>query len=667
MKLGAGYIPLESRYPLRGLNSSIPSTQVPSSFSPRLSNMLIREGVAYKRPGYYEFATTVTLVGDVLALMDFQKLDDTRILLALTSKRQYKYNDGTTAWVDITATGGQHAIKAVDTTNNWFKITDDHTALFLVDTEFVVTGSTGNDGTKKVTAVSFSGGQTQITIASVTNATVDGVITGVQYDITAVNAAANTITIDGDLTALFKTEDTFVVEGSTDIPDGTYTLFSNSTLSGGDTVLTTVEDVTGSTADGTVHRHIPLTTIEGDYIDWVVGTDNNTHRIYMTNGRDRPRFWDGVTGRFILWHPELVGFSTCRTLEVFFDFMILGNITLAGANVKLIQWSDIAEFETFGSGSGGALLIPGIEGQILRLEPLGDRLFIYSRDTIVAIVFIGGSIVFASEVILRDTRLVSAQAMVNIGPAHLFASQENVFFFDGTRSTRPVGDVIRELYKQDLDFEFGSRLFTFNDVARRMISIVIPTSSTTSVVYILDYNVFNLNDFKWTKLEYTDRPQSFGYFSRRTGPTWLDPPATTWEEEVGTWADESERKDFPVRVLGSGSKVHLIDETTSKDNGTAITASYETHDFVVPVADQSSFGRWAEIEVDLAGQSVDIHYSTDQGRIWTLVETKIIVGTFQQYNFPIDTTSRTLRVKLESKKFFSFRWIRVWVRPEGPR
>ena len=77
----------------------------------------------------------------------------------------------------------------MDTSNNWFKITDDHTALFLVGTEFVVSGSTGNDGTYKVLTRSFANGKTQIdTVSSITNATVDGVITGVQYDITAVNA-----------------------------------------------------------------------------------------------------------------------------------------------------------------------------------------------------------------------------------------------------------------------------------------------------------------------------------------------------------------------------------------------------------------------------------------------------------------------------------------------
>lgn len=668
MKIGAGYIPLESRYPLRGLNSSVPSTQLDPSFSPSLNNMQIREGVVFKRSGYYELDDTLTMVGDVLATTDFQKLDDTRILIALTSKRQYKLIAGT-GWTDITAVQSQHAIKEADTGSDFFKISDDHTALFLVGSKFTVIGSTGNNATYIVTVVAFSGGQTQIDVAAVPDATADGFINGVEYPIIAVTSGINgTFTIDGDIQTLFGAGVKFVIEGSTG-NDAEYTVVSV-TLTAGDTVIT-VSSVPDGTVDGTIFRIQELTTIEGDYIDWVIGTDNSTHKIYMTNGRDRPRFWDGTTSRFLLWHPEFTGFTTCRTLEVFFDYLVLGNYTLAGTNVKFVAWSDVAEFETFNTGDSGTLLIPGISGQILRLDPLGDRLMIYSADTIAALIFLGGSIVFASQIILRDTRLVSAQSMVNIGPAHLFAAQENIYFFDGTRSTRPVGDVIRDFYKRDLDFEFGARLFMFNDVARRLVFIVVPTtaviSSTRSIVYVLDYNVFDLNQFIWTRIEYNDRPHSLGFFARRTAPDWDDPPDNPWNEEVGIWDDESERINFPVRVMGSGSKVHLLDETQRDDDDTATTGLYETLDFVVPIADQSALGRWGEIEADLAGAEVKVYYSTDQGRLWTLVETQALLGEFQQYHFPIDTTSRTLRVKFESTDYFSLRWIRVWVRPEGPR
>lgn len=673
MRPNSGYIPVESKYPLKGLNSSVPSTQVDPSYSPRIDNMFIREGVVFKRSGYNELDTTTVLIGDVLAIEDFQKEDDTRTLVALTSKRQYKFDDGTGLWVDITATLQQFVIIGVDTTGpDWFEIIDDHTSLFAVNGQFNVVESTGNNGGSPytITAVAFgtTPGRTRITVANVADNTVDGYIQGINYPITAADSVADTFTILGLHTAQFTSSDKFIVSGSAS-NDGEYDVVSSTTSGGTHTVITVAAVPATSGADGSIVNLHELTTVSTDYIDWVVGTDTLHLRFYMTNGRDRLRFWDGSTGRFFIWHPHFALFTTCRTLDIFFDMLVFGNVTTTAAEPKLVAWSDTADFDDFTGGNAGTLLIPGLQGLIQRILLLGDRMIVYSDDSIGSLLFVGGTVVISSEILLQGTRLASARGIVSFGSAHMYASHENIYFFDGTRSIRGVGDTIRELYKQEYSPSNSTDMLAFNDVAKRQIFLVVPSKAVTgtAIQFVLDYDIFNLANFKWTKIQYNDRPFSLGWFLRRTGPSWVDPPAITWEEEQVRWIDEGEQADFPVRLMGSGSKVHIMDGVSSLDNGTAVTALYETRDFVIPEIDQSDTGRWGEIEADLSGIEVKVYYSLDQGSFWTLVDTQALEGAFRQYQFPIDTVSRTLRVKFESAKKFSLRWIRAWVRPAGPR
>jgi hypothetical protein len=676
-----GYVPVESKHPLRGLNVAVPSTQVDPSFSPKISNVFMRDGEALKRSGYVELASpTQSLTGTVMAIIDFQALDTTRTLLAVTTTRQYRWDTVTTQWIDATAVRQGHAIFSASPPNNWFKVYGDHSAVFIVDSEFTVDGSTGNDGDYKVTAVSYTGGTTDlttITVASVTNDTDDGRITGPFFTILSADTGSNFFTVDGDQTSHFPPNQVFVVEGAPAGNNGEYTVTSSSFGAGVTTI--NVLSVPDGTTEGTIQKLFALTTASGDYIDWDVGTDRLTHRLYITNGRDEIRYWDGLAGssnRFVIWQPRYPNFVTAKTVRVFFDMLVLGNVTTTSNDPKVVAWSSIGDFDDYNDddNTAGTLLIPGLSGGIQRMEPLGDRLVVYSEDTIALLTFLGVPIVLSSEVVLQDTRLASPRAVVPFGSAHLYVSQEDIYYFDGTSGIRSVGVPVRSDYKRDVNFEFGTDLHTFNDPARRMIFITIPTSDTTSKTFTLDYDVFDLTTFRWSSVEFTDQPETFGFFLRRSEPTWETDTDIQWDEDTGNWFEAGEQVNFPVRMMGSGSQIYIMDETSALDGTATVTASYETRDFVVPNADLSVLGRWLEIEADLAGTEVQVYYSTDLGVSFTEVgyETaadteQTLTSAFQTYRFFLDTVARNLRVKFESTLFFRLRWVRAWVRPHAPR
>jgi len=109
----------------------------------------------------------------------------------------------------------------------------------------------------------------------------------------------------------------------------------------------------------------------------------------------------------------------------------------------------------------------------------------------------------------------------------------------------------------------------------------------------------DLKKFRWTRNVLNDLPTAFGFFFRRTGsPDWDDPPngALPWEDDEGPWGNESEQKDFPQKMLGAKSQVFLMSELVRPDDTVDVTATYETIDFVVPVAALSHLGRWLPID-----------------------------------------------------------------------
>ena len=69
-----------------------------------------------------------------------------------------------------------------------------------------------------------------------------------------------------------------------------------------------------------------LTGTEEDYIDFVVGYDATGKYCIITNGVDKPLWWNGKTVTFEQLPIDLPGFVTCKTLAVFQSRLFLGGL-----------------------------------------------------------------------------------------------------------------------------------------------------------------------------------------------------------------------------------------------------------------------------------------------------------------------------------------------------
>lgn len=605
MNPNGDYIPVESNAPFKGLATSPLSTRLSPQYSPNLLNCQIREdGTVRRRPGYTKLGRT--LVGRVLAMEEFGALGEDPYFVVLTSHRQYYYDPVTQDFIDLTP--GQQTYPLITAT------------------------------------------------------------------------LPHTLIINGDKTLDFLDGRIFPIVGG--LNEGVYTVNGDATFAAGQTTI--IVDETLASATVTSSNLVvadDFTTGDTDQIDFEDVTDISGRRFIVTNNHDRPRFWDGNTSNaFALWTPAFTNFETCKTIKVFAEHLFLGGITLSDLEPQTVAWSAAGDFEDFdGADSGVQILYQLVD--IVAMKILGDRLAIYSNDVIMSAIFVDLPAVFAFEVVIPEgTRFIGKNALVSVDVGHIYLSEQSIYLFDGSRGLRVLGDMIATDYRATKDQENLHLVASTNDFAKRMIFFAVPAVSGGTMIYTLFYDVYNLGATVWSREQFSHSPRSFGFFINRAETlTWEDaswePANTPWEDELGSWGEEGEQLNFPIRTFGTNEgEVFIITESVINDYGALAEQRYDTMDFTIPEAFHSTIGRWGELEFEASGSGMGVSFSTDKGQSYVdaskvpqYEEAVTLTATPEYYRIPIDFSSRTLRVKFSSGVDFALRWIRLWVRPGGPR
>lgn len=502
----------------------------------------------------------------------------------------------------------------------------------------------------------------------------------VNHSIISVNQGTKTFEIAGDQTSIFVSGFTFPLIGGAN--GGIYTTVSSSFPSP-NTEIIVEETIPSPSTAGNIVTADEFATPAKNTIDFAGVTDVNLRQLIVTNGFNKPRTWDGtLAGRFIDWDDETLpigeklnfpDFLTCTSIATFRDHLFLGGLTLTGPELQSIAWSNAGDFSDFVAGSSGQQLLHEVVTQIQRLEPLGDRLAVYSDDTIHLATFIGDPAIFLFEAVIPDgTRLAASGAVVSIDLGHVYVAEENFYIFDGSRGVFVLGEAIYNDYKGRKDHENLHLLNTLNDFSKRTLFFAVPDISGGATVFTAVYDLRNLSAIAWAREQYNDAPTAFGFFTNRFSYTWDDAPweptNMKWEEELGPWGGEGEQVEFPVRTFGSANgDVFIVTEGVFKDNGVAVEELYETLDFTLP-SFQSVLGRAIEVEFEAWGTKMDISISLDKGFTYQAIKTDFALTPSPQYHtIPIDQSARTMRIRFRSLEDFSLSQVRLWVRPGAPR
>lgn len=306
---------------------------------------------------------------------------------------------------------------------------------------------------------------------------------------------------------------------------------------------------------------------------FVNATPSTNDELWMTNGLDSIVRWDGAATQVELMTPT-IGF-TAKTLRVFDDMMLFANVIQGGTNKPTdFLNSDVGKPQAVGSASTGLSsqfkAHPGVE-EILRLEPIGDNLAIYSAlNRVTMAQFVGDPLVFAFRQISTTIGLLATNLVANFGPYHEFLAPDSQYYLDGA-SIKPSNiHVWRELLRrQDPNrIQIGYAHF---DQENGDLIWVIPTTadpditkgpSTASVEHYLENagpntpSPFSQRDFPFT---------ATGYFKRQTGLTW-DQITSQWQDTNFRWNDRFFSASFPFNMAGDqDGKIYTINTSQNAD------------------------------------------------------------------------------------------------------
>jgi len=676
-----GYIPVEAKFPLLGLNTAHPSTAIGEAYSPDVLNVDFEEGIVRKRKGYTQAGSDLGDGCPVIGIVEYENLSGTKYLLAITTKHRYLYDDTSDEFYimgseldDAEAIGGSDWVGGGDVT----------VALDSVDykrgsssVKFTVGSGAGTGKLAYTNTVNTS----DISSNSHVGFWIKSSIDLDENDLELVVSQSS----DGDKTGTYETlqipavpADTWTyvsIEMSSSPPSAVASLGLYQAVDKGAFVLK-LDDI---------RAFYEWTGDEDDILDWTryVGTDDGANAeaiLYMTNGKDTPVYWKGSgdVSKVIPGTHAPSDFVTCKTVASYYDRLILGNVTTTDTQYEQgIFYNNIGDFRDWSTAEvTGSTNMRMLEGEILKLLQLGDMLIVYSDNSIGSIVYVGGDTLFQYSSRVNNVRLASPRTVVNIGPYHLYATRDNFFFFDGSRSVWPIGSLVHSSYRNEVNQQALSRAFAYNDNPNKRAFFAFPRENAALpyVVYVVEYDIHNPQRNVWTRHLYTDTLFSLGEFSQSSGmgeKTWDSKWAseTTWEDVDGTWNIATIREAFSKIVAGStDGRCFIFSGVETKDATEPFEGYFDTRDFTIPDVYTSEKARWVSLEIEAKGTGVDVEYSTDQGSSWTTV------GSLDSLNESIwtrnelffDTVSRYIRFRFKSTNhYFHLRWIRVWLMPLG--
>lgn len=341
-----------------------------------------------------------------------------------------------------------------------------------------------------------------------------------------------------------------------------------------DTTLTLTTDA------GTIaaHAYTIRRKFQGDAGDiWIydvfvnAGSSNENHW-YATNGVDAPVRWDGSDTQ--VESMTSLGF-TCKTLHVYANMMIYGNVTQSGNehSTDIIN-SDIGDPSDVSGGVSEQFKVHGDEGEIHNITPIGDAMAIYSKYNVTLGQFVGGDLVFAFRQVITGTGTIGLRSVADFGDYHHFLSFDTMYAFDGASIKETGPQVWRDLIRSQDPARREKTFHHFDDEHAELIWSL-PLSTDAGVgdetappekASVLHY----LEDVGQTIKEkpYSRRAFPFtaiGYYVRQSGLTW-DIISDTWADLNFRWNDQFFQAAFPLIIVGDANgKLYTLNSSQNAD------------------------------------------------------------------------------------------------------
>lgn len=217
--------------------------------------------------------------------------------------------------------------------------------------------------------------------------------------------------------------------------------------------------------------------------------------VYITNGVDVPRQWDGITGTTTNMTVP-TGLTTAKYVKQFNNYLFLANVTVSSSTYPTrVYYSNINVNNTWTSTDWLSVSIN--DGQeITGLEVLSDRLVVFKTRSIYNIYFTGDSdipfILPGGGKSNSSVGCVAPGSIQSVMNGLVFLAQDGLYYYDGNSSEK-ISDRITTTLQSYNTTSFGNAVSCIYRLKNRYM-LALPESATNNKVIVWDYynNAFSL-------------------------------------------------------------------------------------------------------------------------------------------------------------------------------
>lgn len=346
--------------------------------------------------------------------------------------------------------------------------------------------------------------------------------------------------------------------------------------------------------------------------------------LVITNSVNTPLKYNGTTCIPITGLP---GSSfAARFCETFGDYLLFGYTTEDGVDkpyrIRRNDTGDITDWTTGNAGYDDLLETPDF---LTGLYQLGPYMIAYKDNTNVRGQLLNQTNrIFDWKVAVRNAGAVSNKAIVEIpdspaGPGgHMVMGPYGIYRYRGDFGTEHVdANIFDKVFAQSGEMVASEKMTAFGILIEEYAEAWFFYSITadnwpTRVVRV------NIDTGAWVSRDFGIQLSGAGVHIDTAARTW-DSFSDTWNDHAEVWNSRSLQTDNPVILLlgATALRVYKYDFVQTADNGTAITFTIETKDFIF----NEALERLDRFVASIKGTVTALSYSTDRGGSWTSIGT----------------------------------------------
>ena len=339
-----------------------------------------------------------------------------------------------------------------------------------------------------------------------------------------------------------------------------------------------LNNVTRETEEGT---DIPYNGQDG----WNGANFNGA--VVFNNGYDAPQYYNTSSARFsdlTAW-PE---FYSCAIVRPFKNYLVALDITKdTGQRFPvMVKWSDPADAggvplswdETSAETQAGEALLPDTSGRAIDGLALNDNFFIYKADSVWAMTFIGGTLVFQFRRVFADDGIMGQDCAVEVEGKHYVVGTNDIYMHDGTRKQSIVDGVTRHAIYSDIHPDFTHRVKAVSHPPTSELWVYYPDLTSTAGECNQAW-VFNWEQGVWGKRDIPEcRYIHLGAVDTRPSEHWDDANFSWNGESSLIWGQEEfGPSNVDLVAVTDQTLVHINQPDTYDHDGEPYTTVFERH------------------------------------------------------------------------------------------